>query len=193
MGKKLLIIAFLVMALAGCNQLENLTQSGSKLLLMSLTGKDLEGNDGSTILYSDVETNGDVFNDVAVASLSAVLLNPLAENSTYYQSIMVDTIAIRYTKTNSNNVQGVDVPYAFTQNVSVVINIGETIEVPFTIMRHNAKLEPPLIQLRSLSQDKVLQLYAHVTINGSDLAGNRVEPVTGIVTVWCANFADSQG
>jgi hypothetical protein len=31
-----------------------------------------------------------------------------------------------------------------------------------------------------------------VTVHGKDLGGHRVAPVSGLMTVWCANFADAE-
>ena len=31
-----------------------------------------------------------------------------------------------------------------------------------------------------------------MTLHGKDLGGHRVAPVSGYVSVWCANFADAE-
>ena len=42
-----------------------------------------------------------------------------------------------------------------------------------------------------LRLQEFLELVAKVTLHGKDLGGHRVNPVSGYITVWCGNFADS--
>ncbi len=154
-------------------------------------GEDLEGA-LSTTAFSDVLTDaGSIVNDSGVATLTAALLDPSIEaaNTTYYQNIAVDQIDVEYSRTDGQNVEGVDIPYSFSQNVgSVLIEIGAQVEIPFILVNHNAKIEPPLIGLINTGQAKILKLEAKITIHGKDLAGNRVQPVVGYISVWCANY-----
>jgi len=188
-----LIIGALVMT--ACNAVENESTSGSMLEIVSLTGKDLEGKDGSTTVFSDVLTNGSIINDNGVASLRATPLDPLMpENEiTPYMDVMVDQIEVEFRRTDGRNVEGVDVPYRFTQPVSMLVSFSQETEIPFVLIRHVAKLEAPLLALREVpSREFILQLVAVVTIHGKDLGGHRVSPVTGYISVWCGNFADPE-
>jgi hypothetical protein len=193
---KLKIIGLIIVALvmAACNAVENESTSGSMLEIVSLTGKDLEGNVGSTTVFSDVITNGSIINDNGIALVQAAPLNPLITGNeiTAYMDVMVDQIDVEFRRTDGRNVEGVDVPYHFTQPVSMLVSLSEAaVEIPFVLIRHVAKLEAPLIALRDVpSREFVLELVAVVTIHGKDLGGHRVTPVTGYVTVWCGNFAD---
>jgi len=110
-------LRFVIFSFPGCNSLENSTTSASKLIVESITGKDLSGQEGSTTIFSDVITGGSVFNDNAVAGLTVVSLDPFAPAATvtYYQSILVDQIDVRYTRADGLNTPGVDVPYGFSQ------------------------------------------------------------------------------
>jgi hypothetical protein len=187
------IIAFLVVVLffSGCNAVENNTTSASKLLLHSVLGEDLEDNPSSTAFSDVLDEEGGVINDLGYVSLSAVLLDPINEAPTHYQDIMIDQIDVEYSRTDGQNVQGVDIPYSFSQNVGgVIIQIGASgpTDIPFILVNHNAKLEPPLVGLMNIGQAKILKLEAKITVHGKDLAGHRVEPVVGKISVWCANF-----
>ncbi len=98
--KYLLLIVFavcIIFSFPGCNKLENTTTSASKLIVESVTGKDLEGNDNSTTIFSDVITEGSVINDNAIAGLTTVMLDPFASAgiTTYYQSILVDQVDVK--------------------------------------------------------------------------------------------------
>jgi hypothetical protein len=194
---KLKIIGLIIvgLVLAACNAVENESTSGSMLQIVSLTGKDLEGNEGSTTVFSDVITNGSIINDNGVAEVQASPLNPLLPEAeiTAYMNVMVDQIDVEFRRTDGRNVEGVDVPYHFTQPVSMLVSFADTVKIPFVLIRHVAKLEAPLIALREVpSREFVLELVAVVTIHGKDLGGHRVAPVTGYVTVWCGNFADPE-
>jgi len=194
--KYLLLILFVVciiFSFPGCNKLENNTSSTSKLIVESITGKDLAGEEGSTTIFSDVIMGLSIFNDNAVAELTTVLLDPFAldTTATYYQSILVDQVDVRYTRADGLNTPGVDVPYGFSQRVNMVVGIGDKVLLPFVLIQHNAKLESPLVELVNIGQEKILKLEAEITFHGKDLGGHRVEPVKGYVSVWCSNFADS--
>jgi len=181
-----------VLSFSGCNALENATTSGSKLILISLTGNDLAGQVGSTIIFSDVaEANGGTINDNAVAEVTAALLDPFQEAGTFYQAIFVDQIDVEYSRSDGRNVPGVDVPFAFSQKVSVTIEISGTAEIPFVIVQHNAKSESPLSNL-IYGQGGVLKLEAKITIHGKDLGEHRIQPVVGHISIYCANYADEE-
>ncbi|MCK4890641.1 MAG: hypothetical protein KAS21_01740 [Candidatus Aminicenantes bacterium] len=192
----LVIMVFLV--LPSCNKLENETTSGSVLLINSITGNDLDGTEGSTTIFIDVlQINDDgsmtIYNDNGVAELTAVLLDPYvsANDTTYYQNIVVDQIDIEYTRSDGLNNEG-DVIYSFSQKVTYMVPIGDTITLPFVLVQHVAKLESPLVELVGLGSEKVLKLEAKVTIHGKDVGGHRVAPAVGAVSVWISNFGDAE-
>ena len=193
--KRSLIIISLILLLIhipGCNKLENVTDSGSKLVVVTITGVDLLGNEGSTTIFSDVITStGGIFNDTGTATLTAVLLDPTQANSSFYQDIIVDQIDIEYTRSDIPDARaGVDVPFGFSQRVYARVVIGETVELPFILVQHVAKLESPLVELINLGQEKVLKMEARCTLYGKDVAGFRVGPVVATISVWFSNFAD---
>ncbi|MCK5221326.1 MAG: hypothetical protein KAR14_07095 [Candidatus Aminicenantes bacterium] len=196
----LLILTIMVfMVFPSCNKLENETTSSSVLLINSITGNDLDGTDGSTTIFIDVvQVNDDgsmtIYNDNGVAELSAVLLDPfVADNeSTYYQNIVVDQIDIEYTRADGLGNEGEDVIYSFSQKVTFMVPVGETMLLPFVLVQHVAKLESPLVELVGLGQEKVLKLEAKITIHSKDVGGHRVAPAVGAVSVWISNFGDAQ-
>ncbi len=198
MKNKYLILILLggLLLITSCNNLENMTTSSSKIIITAITGNDLEGNSGSTTVFSDVvcgdATSGSIFNDSGVLSIAAVPINPLQDSSTYYQDVIIDQVDVEYSRTeDGRNVQGVDVPFSFSMKVNALVKVGEAIELPFVLVQHVAKLESPLVELTQwTNQEKILKLEAKVTIYARDIAGNRLEPVTGTISIWCTNFAD---
>lgn len=197
MKSKLLVIigilVFVVGFIGGCNAIENLSNSSSRLILELLTGPDLEGTPGSTTVFSDVITStGSIFNDNASVTLRAELLNPdETVTSTYYQDIIIDQIDVSYSRTDGLNIEGSDVPYSFSQKVNYLVTIGNIITMDFVVVQHNAKTESPLVELVNLGQEHILKMEAKCTFYGKDVGGNRVAPVTGSISIWFANFADT--
>lgn len=187
-------VMLLALLVSGCNKLERDTTAASYLVVSSITGNDLDGQEGSTVIYSDVVTNDSVFNDVAVAVLEAHAFDPYDENITAYKDIIVERVDIEFTRTDGLNTEGVDVPYAFSQEVNILVTAeGASSDLSFTIITHNAKLESPLVGLINLGAEKILKLEAHCTFYGRTVSGHDIAPVTHTVSVWCANFADAEG
>jgi hypothetical protein len=200
MGIKNILVVFtfaLLLVLPGCNKVENETISGSRLVVLSITGRDLEGAEGSTTIFSDVVVMNEdgsftYYNDNGVAELKAQLLDPAKTQaeSTYYNDIVVDQVDVEYSRSDGQNIPGQDVPYSFSQKVNAVVPIGITFDLPFVLVPHNAKMESPLVDLIYSGQEKILKLEAKVTFHGKDLGGHRVDPAVGYVSIWCANFGD---
>ncbi|MDQ1353707.1 MAG: hypothetical protein QG657_4014 [Acidobacteriota bacterium] len=183
----------LTVIMTGCNKIENLSDSGTRLIIDLITGRDLNGEDGSTTVFSDVETLGSIFNDNAAATLRAELINPGSLVNTHYQDVIVDQIDISYTRSDRpNGVEGKDVPYGFSQKVNFLVEVENSTEYGFVLIQQTAKLESPLVELIYGGAEKVLKLEANITFYGKDLAGRRVAPVKGSISVWCANFADEE-
>jgi len=194
----LIVIVTLFLLLPSCSKIENDTTSGSVLLINSITGNDLDGTEGATTIFIDVvQVNEDgtmtIYNDNGVAELTAVLLDSYAEDNdaTFYQNIMIDQIDIEYTRADGLNNEG-DVIYNFSQKVSYMVPVGETVTVGFVLVQHVSKLESPLVELIGLGQEKVLKLEAKITIHGKDVGGHRVAPAVGAVSIWISNFGDVQ-
>ncbi|MCU0236568.1 MAG: hypothetical protein MUC72_05720 [Acidobacteria bacterium] len=195
MKLKLALLIIAALALVSCVAKENDTTSASFLVINALTGNDLEGNAGSTTVFSDVSIAGSIVNDNGVATVTTLTYNPLEDSEehdiTFYMNVIVDQVDVEFMRTDGRNVEGVDVPYRFTQPMNMLVPVDEITEIPFVLIRHVAKLEAPLFALREItSQGVILQLVAKITLHGKDLGGHRVAPVSGYVSVWCGNFAD---
>lgn len=195
MKLKFLVLIIAALVLGSCVAKENDSTSASFLVINSLTGNDLAGQAGSTTVFSDVSLAGSIVNDNGVAMVSAMTYNPIEDSEThditYYMNVIVDQIDVEFMRPDGRNVEGQDVPYRFTQPMTMLVPVDKEVEIPFVLIRHVAKLEKPLLQLRDgPSQAFVLQLVAKVTVHGKDLGGHRVAPVSRNITVWCSNFAD---
>ncbi len=188
----LLCLALGVLFFNGCNAVENGTTSGTRLYVQSITGTGLDGKPGSNVIYSDVMQNGGgVINDVVLVSVDAVLMDPNQVTPTNYQNVIIDQIDIHYTRADGLNVEGKDVPRSYSLTTSQMVMVADpTTSFNVEIMRHNAKLEAPLVQFADAGSG-TLKLEAHLTIHSKDTAGKRLAPVKASVSIECANFADA--
>lgn len=161
------------------------------------------GNDTSTfsnVLQSDVVTRVEttignqtvstptVFEDVAqvIMRLSfndpGTPANPSTPTSANW--ITVDRYHVDYIRADGRNTPGVDVPYGFDGGVTFsVLDIGSA---TFTLVRGQAKLEPPLLALRGTGGAVVISTIAEITFYGHDQTGAEVTAL-GRISV---NFAD---
>ena len=132
-----------------------------------------------------------IFND----SGSAVLRAPLKDTGataalspTTNNEVTINRVHIEYIRADGRNTPGVDVPYAFDGAVTGTVPAGGTLTLGFELVRHVAKQESPLAQLRTNSN--IITTIAKITFYGSDRVGNAVS-VTGQLQVDFGNFGDS--
>ncbi len=190
----ILIVSFLVFS---CNPIENESQSDSLLVVLSLTGTDIEGNEvdflQSDVVVIDPDTGlPSVAADAAKATFTAKLIDPSPDLvASQYNSITVNRYTVTYIRSDGNNRQGVDVPYSFEGSLSALIDIDSTVQASFVIVREVAKLEPPLLNLREGRGEGVLQVTAKVDFYGQDMTKNKVK-ATGYLTVFFANYIDKK-
>jgi hypothetical protein len=184
MKVKIFGLIILALAMASCNALENKSTSASMLEIVSITDPD-----GKLPVFSSVVYN---INDNGLVEVNALPLDPLIDttSTTPYFDVLIDQIDVAFKRTDGRNVEGVDVPYSFTQPMSMQVAINGKASIPFILIRHVAKWEAPLLALQDIqNQGKILQLVAVVTIHGKDTGGHRVASVTGNVSVWCGATA----
>lgn len=160
------------------------------LVIDSLGG----GTEGLAPFLSDVGPT--VFNDVGVAQIraeskdqSGALLGPGAV-TTPINDVTITRYRVSFRRSDGRNTPGVDVPYGFDGGVSRTITVGEAATVNFDLVRHAAKLEPPLRNLNNQGGQLVISTVAEVTFFGRDQNGNEVS-VTGLLDVTFGDFPDS--
>ncbi len=191
---KILFKAFILLAISlafiSCNPLENDTLSNSILVIMNMTGQDINGNT-SNFLQSDVVTStNSVMADSAKVTFKAQLLNPDPTGvSSHYNGVLVTRYVVSYFRSDGKNTEGVDIPYSFEGYLSTLIEIDSVVELSFVLVREVAKLELPLINLHDGRGDGVLQLRAKVDFYGHDMANKAVKS-TGYLSIFFANYAD---
>jgi hypothetical protein len=151
-------------------------------------------------LLSDVQTlveqtiNGEtvkvptIFNDVAVASIGVVAKDP-TRGATAINSVTITRYRITFKRVDGRNAPGIDVPFGWDGGTSATIAAGNEGGVPFEIVRHSTKQEPPLRNLINNGGVQFIYTVAEITFFGRDQNGNEVT-VTGNVDVAFSDFGD---
>jgi hypothetical protein len=197
---RLVTLACLVAAAAGCGDVVRTGRSPSILVVESLSGL-AGGAQGtpSAVLLSDVLTLRTsptpctpaapcptIFNDFGQATLSLSMKDVTVTPTTNNQ-VTISRYTVEFTRADGRNAPGVDVPFAFDGAVTATVPAGGTANVAFEFVRHVAKEESPLAQL--VTNPNVIATIAKVTFYGQDLVGNSVT-ASGVMTVNFGNFAD---
>ncbi len=185
----------LVLSLAGCG--DNFTSHDtleSFIRITKIEGTSGGGGTGSgigTVLNSDVATaTGSVFNDNATLTVESIPKNQnLPAVATALNDVRLERYEVRYFRSDGLNTEGVDVPYRITGPVAGTVPYGGTLDVPITVVRHQAKLEPPLKNLITGDRENIITTIAEITLHGATLQGD-VAQATGRLQITFANFAD---
>jgi hypothetical protein len=108
--------------------------------------------------------------------------NPTTPTSSNY--ITIDRYRVVYVRSDGRNTPGVDVPYSFDGAATFsILDIGSA---TFTLVRAQAKLEPPLLALRNGGGAVAISTIAEATFYGHDQTGAEVQTLARIGV----NFAD---
>jgi hypothetical protein len=199
-------VALAVFAASGCGEVARSGRSPAQPVILSL-----EGASGATPeelgspLSSDVVTivqrtqGGNqvdvptVYGDPGRAVMRLILKDPGVPGAeagpSPLNTVTFTRYRIVYSRTDGRNTPGVDVPYPVDGATTASIEGTEAGSVPFELVRVAAKMEAPLLALRSSAV--VISTIAEVTFYGRDAAGNDVS-VTGSIGVNFGNFGDPQ-
>jgi hypothetical protein len=158
----------------------------------------IETDDGS-ILNSDICCP--IVNDPAVVSIQLTRKNNTVAGTTL-GDVYLSRYEVRYFRTDGRNVEGVDVPYRVTGPLAQNIHPASAgahsdTSVTIDLVRHQAKLESPLANLRQFtvtdtgafgsSGAGVLTVIAEVTVFGRQV-NDRALSATGQVQINFANY-----
>jgi len=188
------LVGAVAVAASSCGEVARTGQSPAFVIIDSIQGAS-GANPGAfaSVLPSDVVTNGTVFNDLGQVTMRLAMRNPgTPSNPTSPSTLNEVTITryrVTYRRSDGRNTQGVDVPYGFDGAFTVTIPAGGSAGAGFDLVRVQAKLEPPLRNLRGSGAQIIISTIADVTFYGSDQAGNEVT-VTGSIGVNFSDFAD---
>ncbi len=167
-------------------------QASSYLTILNLEATATDETTWEHVLASDVQTRGGVIEDdgrVRMAAAMRDVTNPTGPTTN--NAITVTRYRVTYRRADGRNTPGVDVPYAFDGAVTFTVTPGTEQTVPFNLVRVQAKLEAPLMNLRGAGGGLVISTLADVTFYGRDQAGREVS-VTGTIGVNFADWADKE-
>jgi len=200
---RIMTAAVLVTATTSCGTAVRTGSAAMFLSIDSLAGRRGAASPGqpSATLVSDVltlVTNGGgcttaapcptVFGDSGTASLRLVPKNPISgTDPSTTNEVTISRVHVEYRRTDGRNTQGVDVPFAYDTFVTAVVPTSGSVDVSFELVRSQAKVETPLVQL--VNNGQVIGAVADVTLYGSDRAGNAIS-ATGSIQIEFANFGD---
>jgi len=143
-------------------------------------------NDGSPLL-SDVRTgdnNDTITNCVTSVGLTSILKNPGGPSSSS-QDIVLQRYDVSYVRSDGRAVEGVDVPYRFSEPMTASLAPGDALKVSIDIVRHQAFLEQPLSQIAAGS---IVEITANVTFYGETISRKAVS-ASGAASIRFADYA----
>lgn len=188
--------ALLALALVASGCTPGFVTSNQADVLLTLTsivgvaGAGPDKDEDSAFLQSDVVTEGGVINDSAKVKVRSDVKNQGSLTTGDFNDVVLERYDVKWTRTDGHNVQGVDVPYDFSGPLALRVSPGAESEAAFTIVRHEAKLEEPLRNMRGGGGLDILHTIANITLHGRTISGKVVE-VSGRLEVTFADFADS--
>lgn len=153
---------------------------------------------GGMPLKSDVLTNGTVVSDSAAVGIAVRFKNPnVATIPSVPSAVIVDHYEVRYRRSDGRGVEGQDVPFTISGLVTSVIDVASSglTTLNIEVVRAQAKLEPPLRNLRGATSDTlggalVITMFAEITIYGKTISGTPVT-ATGNLQIDFADYGSS--
>jgi hypothetical protein len=150
-------------------------------------------------------------NDDAILTVSVFRKNPNVTIINDIEDLILDHFEVRFFRTDGHNTQGVDVPYSISgplgsSRLFIPAGKGSTdTTINFTLVRHQAKLEPPLRNLANgpagtqagtspeLSASGVITTIAEVTIYARTLNDKGALTAKGQIQVTFGDFPPTTG
>lgn len=197
------LTAMAAVAVAGASCGGDLLRTGRSPVYLTISNIALTNGatgDTGTSLLSDVQTLVEqqiggvtvkvptIFNDTGSATLRVVAKDP-SRATTEMNSVTITRYRVVFRRADGRNTPGVDVPFGWDGGASATIPAGGSAAVPFDIVRHSSKSEPPLRNLVNNGGVQFIYAIAEVTFFGRDQNGNEIS-VTGLVDVAFSDFGD---
>jgi hypothetical protein len=189
---KVLTLAGLALLLAGCNSLSKSAKSSSMIVIESLAGTTVAGEEAAYLQSDVVGSDGLVRIDNATAKIVARLINPDSSSGpSQFNDVVLTSYDVTYELPSGPGTPGVDVPLPFSGNFSTVLcQIDDEVTVPFAVVLEAAKQAAPLVNL--VGTATVLETRAKIEIFGHDLTDHDVS-ATGYLTIYFADYQDTVG
>ena len=199
-GRLVIGAACLISSSACGGELMRTGRSAVFLTVESMQATPGNGGAASSYLLSDVQVLVDetvngvtrqvptIFNDSLQVSIRSNEKNP-SSVATLINGVTLTRYHVAFRRTDGRNTPGVDVPYSFDGGLGVTVGPGSVVQVGIEVVRHQAKLEPPLANLARGGGQVFISTIAEVTFYGRDQNGNEVT-TTGKIDVQFGDFGD---
>lgn len=179
MAAALAAVAALAMGGCGADYVEG--DTSSVLLLINNIA-------GGTPQLSDVRgEQGAIINCQIELELTARPKNPTSPVGVA-EDVRLNRYTVTYRRADGRSQEGIDVPFAISGNTTALVSSEGTATTTLAVdlVRHQAKLEPPLMNITGL---QVVTMQADITVFGRTVSGKNVTS-SGSVQVTFADFAD---
>jgi hypothetical protein len=175
------LAAALALAMAGCGA--DYVEGDRSTVLLSI-----ESINGGAPVLSDVRGSGEdpdtIVNCEAQVEVTVRTKNPNV-SATAVQDVRLTRYEVSYRRSDGRGVQGVDVPYTISGNMTITAPAGgDGVTFPIDLVRHAAKILPPLSNITGL---QIVTMFADVTLNGATISGSDVA-AQGSVQVTFADY-----
>jgi hypothetical protein len=184
------LLGLSALALAGCTP--DWATSNNTPYILEIAA--IRSGGGTLPILSDVAVDDTVFNDEAEVVVNLFRKNNSPDLSTSaVEHVYLERYEVRYFRTDGRNTEGVDVPFRVTGPMGNLRfhTAGPAQEVELTtsitIVRHQAKLEPPLRNLKGVFLGDtrtalfggagILTVVAELTIHGRTVQGGVLQAV----------------
>jgi hypothetical protein len=174
-----------VLSLAGCSAGYTKGSTSAVLLLLG-------GINGGAPLQSDVLKDGSIQSDSVEMAIAVRFKNPNVETVPSIPSaVIIERYEVRYRRSDGREVEGQDVPYRISGNVTSAYDVKTSGTDPLVIevVRAQAKIEPPLRNLQGGGGALIVTMFADITIHGRTISGQPVT-TTGSLQIDFADWAD---
>lgn len=146
-------------------------------------------------MSSEVLLGGGICPDFATLAVANRAKNPNVTVPQVPQAIIVNRYEVSYYRSDGRAQQGVDVPYSISGALTASFDAktSGTDDVTIEVVRRQAKLEPPLIQLRTDGdggQALIVTMFAKITLYGQTIAGQNVTASANL-QIDFADYIDS--
>jgi len=184
---KVLAVAAAFLALAGCNSISRTTQSSSLIVIQSLTGTTVAGDEVAYLQSDVIDADGLVRVSNATVNIIVRLVNPdPIDPPSQFNDVVLTNYRVTYELPTGPGTPGTDVPLPFDGNFSTVLcEVDNETAVPFVVVLESAKLAAPLVGL--IGTNTVLERKAKIEIFGHDLTDHPVT-ATGYLTIYFADY-----
>ncbi len=148
-------------------------------------------------MSSEVLLAGTICADFATVAVANRAKNLNVTVPAVPQAIIVNRYEVSYYRSDGRATQGVDVPYSISGALTASVDAatGGTVNIPIEVVRRQAKMEPPLVQLRipdgqNGGQSLIVTMFAKITLYGQTVAGENVS-ASGSMQIDFADYVDT--